>query len=115
MPINFDWDFGDLTVAPLENGLKNVIKEVPWFLFARETADDGEVVELAKGLAVLPSPIVATFVPFKDVTKAWLKDCLLNATPPVNVPVLKAELAAKVKIATTPPLVKLPPPYKTKV
>lgn len=115
MPITYDWDFGDLTVAPLENDLVRVIKEVPWFLFAREGANGGEVVEMAKGLAVLPSPQASTFVPFKDITKNWLKDCLLNATPPVNVVVLKAELAAKVKIAMTPPLVKLPPPYKVKV
>ena len=115
MPITYDWDFGDLTVAPLENDLKFVIKEVPWFLFAREGANGDEVVEMAKGVATLPDPSAGTFVPFKDITKVWLKGALLNATPPGNVVALKNELAAKIKIAMTPPLVKLPPPYKTKV
>ena len=115
MPLTYDWDFGDLTVAPRENGLKNVIKEVPWFLFARESGADGDAAEMVNGVAVLPDPVAASFVPFKDITKQWLTGALLNATPPVNVVALKNELAAKIKAAMTPPLVKLPPPYKTKV
>ncbi len=110
--ISYSWDFGELDVAPLENGLKDVIKEVSWTLFAREDADGGAVSEMEQGIATLAAPEADSFVKFEDVTKRWLEEALLNATPPINVPGLKSRLAERIEAAKTPPRVKRLPAYK---
>lgn len=74
MSIQYSWEISSLEIAPSENGLSNVIKQVNWTY----KATDGTNTVSTSGALNLDNPDQSNFIPYQSVTfdtvKSWLNN-----------------------------------------
>lgn len=106
--IAYTWVFPQIDVAPSEDGLVNVAKQVHW----RLDAVDGEYTSGGYGTAALPAPNEEDFVPYEQITEAmveaWVTEALGGEE---GVDKIKAAIAVQIENQKNPPIVPMTPPW----
>ena len=104
MSISYSWTFPQFEVAPIEDGLLEIVKTIHW----RLDASEGGVTAGVYGTVSLGEPDKSAFTPYSKLTKEW---AIKQTSALIDLPQIEADLASQIASKKNPPLAYAIPPF----
>jgi hypothetical protein len=110
--IVYNWNFNPLEIVYNEEGMVDVIQTVHWQYSAKyELNPTSSIVQQSIGTVSLPTPHVASFTPFTDVTKEMVTDWVVTALGTGSVESMQQSLSSSIAYDLAPTKGTVSPPW----
>jgi len=100
----YTWSFPQFDVAPLADGLTDVVKTIHW----RVDGVDGEYSAGAYGSVALEPPNPSAFTPFTSISEQWAIDNVVQSVPLADI---QNGIEAAIEAKRNPPVVGKAAPF----
>jgi len=102
--MQYNWEFPQFIVAPISDGLPNVVTAINWVC----TGTNGAVTSSASGTIKLGSPNPAEFVPYADITQEMAYTWVAGR---ISMSGVENQIAQQINALSNPPIQPQSPPF----